>query len=395
MPFFPEFPPALNQALVLGALLAIGALGGAIAQAARLPAVFGYIVAGMAVGPMALDLPLKPLLEEARIVVDIAVGLILFELGRRLDLQWLRRDRSLWVASVAECALTFFAIAAALIVFGFQPIHSAMAAAIGVSTSPAIVWLVASDERAQGQVTDRCLSLVALNTLIAFVLTTMLVATVHLEYRAGWFTVIVHPLYLLLGSVVLGIATGVGLTRLADALGRRTEAHFGIIVAAVLIAVGLATALKLSVFLALIAAGASARNVQRRSALLEVDLGGGARVLYILLFLVSGASSSPALLGAAGGAAAVYVLARIAGKWLGVMLSAPLAPLPWRQSAYLGLTLMPMSSMALLLMYDIGSRYPQFGEQLTSVLLAAIILFDLAGPLLVRWALVRAGDIHR
>src|SRR5690606_9546516 len=134
----------------------------------------------------------------------IAVGLVLFELGRRLDVNWLRRDPSLWVAAVAESSLAFFIVTGALIAFGFPPIHSAMAAAIGISTSPAVVWLVTNDERAQGQVTDRCLSLVAINTLIAFVLTTMLVAMVHLEYRAGWVTVIAHPLYLLVGSLAIG-----------------------------------------------------------------------------------------------------------------------------------------------------------------------------------------------
>ena len=47
----------------------------------------------IAVGPLVLDLPARPLLEDARVIVDIAVGLVLFELGRRLDLQWLRRDQ--------------------------------------------------------------------------------------------------------------------------------------------------------------------------------------------------------------------------------------------------------------------------------------------------------------
>ena len=87
------------------------------------------------------------------------------------------------------------------------------------------------------------------------------------------------------------------------------------------------------------------------------------------------------------------MLARAAGKWVGVMLSAPLSPLPWRQTACLGVALMPMSGMALLLMHDIATRYPQFGEQLASVLLAAIVVFELAGPLALQWALRQAGDV--
>jgi Kef-type K+ transport system membrane component KefB len=395
MPFFPEMPPRLNEALLLGVLLVIGGALGAAVQRVRLPAVFGYVLAGFAVGPMALDLPVRPLLEEARLIVDIAVGLVLFELGRRLDVQWLRRDPSLWIAALGESALCFLGCAAALVAIGFPMIHAAMAAAIGVATSPAVVWLVTNDEGAQGQVTDRCLNLVAVNTLLAFLLTTMLVATVHLEYQAGWFTVLLHPLYLLLGSLAIGIATGFALTYAASALARRADVHFVIIAAAVLIAVGAAKALELSVFLALISVGATVRNVPRRFALMEFDLGGGARVLYILLFVITGAQTSAAVLQTAGAAALVYVGARAAGKWLGVMVAAPLSPLPWRQTAYLGLTLMPMSGMALLLMHDITMRYPEFGSQLASVLLAAIVVFELVGPLLLQWALRLAGDVRR
>ncbi|MPZ43370.1 MAG: cation:proton antiporter [Betaproteobacteria bacterium] len=393
MPFFPDFPPPLNEALLLGVLLVIGGVLGAAAQRFRMPAVFGYVLAGFAVGPLALDLPVRPLLEEARVIVDIAVGLVLFELGRRLDLQWLRRDPSLWIASLAESALCFGGVSAALIAFGFPPIQAAVAAAIGIATSPAVVWLVTSDAHAQGQVTDRCLNLVAVNTLLAFLLTTMLVAMVHLEYRAGWLTVVLHPLYLLLGSLAIGIATGFALPYAASALTRRADVHFVLIVAAVLIAVGLATALQLSVFLALLSAGATVRNVPRRFELMEFDLGGGARVLYILLFVITGAQAAWPELQTAGWAAVIYVLARAAGKWLGVMASAPLSPLPWRQTACLGLTLMPMSGMALLLMHDIAMRYPQFGQELASVLLAAIVVFELAGPLALHWALRLSGDV--
>jgi Kef-type K+ transport system membrane component KefB len=393
MPFFPELPPPLNEALLLGVLLAIGGVLGAAAQRFRLPAVFGYVLAGFAVGPLVLDLPVRALIQDARVVVDIAVGLVLFELGRRLDLQWLRRDPSLWVAALAECAFCFGGLTAALVASGFAPIHAAMAGAIGIATSPAVVWLVTSDEHAQGQVTDRCLNLVAVNTLLAFLLTTMLVAMVHLEYRAGWLTVVLHPLYLLIGSLAIGVAAGFALAHAASALTRRAELQFVLIVATVLIAVGLASALALSVFLALLSAGAAVRNVPRRFALMEFDLGGGARVLYILLFVITGAQASWTVLQTAGWAAVIYVGARAAGKWLGVMASAPLSPLPWRQSACLGLTLMPMSGISLLLMHDLGARYPELGTELASVLLAAMVVFELAGPLVLQWALRLAGDV--
>jgi hypothetical protein len=45
-------------------------------------------------------------------------------------------------------------------------------------------------------------------------------------------------------------------------------------------------------------------------------------------------------------------------------------------------------------MHDISARYPEFGQQLASVLLAAIVVFELAGPLALSWALRLAGDVN-
>ena len=73
MPFIPDLPPPLTEALLLGVLLAIGALAGAAAQRFRLPPVFGYVLAGFAVGPLVLDLPVRSMLTEARVIVDVAV----------------------------------------------------------------------------------------------------------------------------------------------------------------------------------------------------------------------------------------------------------------------------------------------------------------------------------
>ncbi len=81
--------------------------------------------------------------------------------------------------------------------------------------------------------------------------------------------------------------------------------------------------LKLSVFIELLAAGAMVRNATRRFNLLDADLGGGARMLYVLLFVITGASLSLSALGDIGWAAAAFVAARAFGKWTGVMAAAP------------------------------------------------------------------------
>ena len=89
--FLPAWPPPFGELAVFGALLLAGLLGGELVhRLLALPRITGYVLAGIACGPQALGLVHGPLLTEARVFVDLALGLILFELGHRLDFDWLR-----------------------------------------------------------------------------------------------------------------------------------------------------------------------------------------------------------------------------------------------------------------------------------------------------------------
>src|SRR5881394_3796127 len=242
--FLPSLPLMLSYPLLFGGLLVAGLLGGETARHFRLPRIIGYVLVGFAMG----------LIDEARIF-DLALGLVLFDLGRRMDLGWMRRDWTLAATGLAESALTFGAVFWTLVELDFPAVKAGLAAAIAIATSPAVVLLVSQDLRSEGQVTARALNLVALNSLIASVLTTILLASAHYEVRFDIDTAVLHPLYLFLGSLALGGAMS-GLTRmLARMLEKTKDVHFTLIAGMVVAAVGIATLLKLSVMLALLAFG--------------------------------------------------------------------------------------------------------------------------------------------
>ncbi|GBG01665.1 hypothetical protein AZSI13_09920 [Azospira sp. I13] len=400
--FLPALPLALGPAALFGSLLLAGLLGGEIAQRLKLPRLLGWLLAGLLLGQGAAGLfpgnSLEPLLGETRLFFDVAVGLILFDLGRRLDLSWFRRDRSLLAAALLESALAFAAMAGVLCLFGFSRLEAGMAAAIGLSSAPAVVWLVARESRAEGQVTERCLALVAINTLMACLVATSLLSAAHAEYQAPWRTALLHPLYLLLGSVLLGAVAARLVLWGARLLGKGPQARlsqFVLLAAFLLAAVGLAHALKLSVFLALLVFGLACRQWDRRYVLLSVDLGGAAQLFYIVLFVLTGASLPLAAVTAAGLPALAYVAARSLGKTAGVMLTAPFSHIRWQQHGWLSLALLPMSGVAIALVHDLTSLFPQFGERLGNLVLAAVVLLELLGPLAVHTAFKRAGETRQ
>src|SRR5262247_1186698 len=136
--FLPRLPLALSQAALFGALVIVGLVAGeALRRYASLPRITGYALAGAALGPQALGLITDDMLFDLRPLVDLSVGLIVFELGFRLDFKWLRSNRWLFATAIAEALFSFLAIFAALLWFDFRPALPAMAAAIGTATSPA------------------------------------------------------------------------------------------------------------------------------------------------------------------------------------------------------------------------------------------------------------------
>jgi len=388
---FPALPLVFSDTVLFGALVVIGMIAGEIANRLRLPRITGYILAGIAIGPWVSALALKPLLSEERIFVDIALGLVMFDLGRRIDLDWFERDRSLAAASFMEIVCCASAVFLLLRYFGFTPLESAVGAAIGISTSPAVLLLVARDVHAEGQVTERSLALVAVNSLIAMFAVTMLFAAAHFEYRSSWTLVVLHPLYLFFGSVVVGAVAAVAAVEMGRLLGKREQAQFALMVALVLIAVGVAHALKLSVLLALLVFGITSRRLDRNNHLIEVDWGNAAQLFYVVLFVITGAGLPLSALSTAGWLALAYVGARAFGKWLGVLAVAPFSTLRVRQSAWLGAALLPMSGVAIVLIHDVTSLFPEFGK-LAEVLLAAALYMELAGPIVVMLALRSAGE---
>lgn len=397
--FLPALPPALGPAALFGSLLLAGLFGGELARRLKLPRLLGWLLAGLLLGQAGPWLPpgwsLHPLLGETRLFFDVAVGLILFDLGRRLDLTWFKRDRSLLAAALLESALAFAAMAGVLCLFGFTRVEAGLAAAIGLSTSPAVVLLVAREFRAEGQVTERTLALVAINTLLAFLTATTLLSVAHAENAAPWHKTLLHPLYLLLGSVLLGSLAARLVLWGARLLGKGPESKFSqfILLAGMLLAaVGLAHAFQLSVFLALLVFGLACRQWDSRYALLSVDLGGAAQLFYIVLFVLTGASLPLAAVLAAGLPVLAYLAARSLGKAAGVMLTAPFSRITWRQHAWLSLALLPMSGVAIALVHDLTSLYPQFGERLGNLVLAAVVLLEFLGPLAVQAAFKGAGE---
>ena len=391
--FLPQYPFPVSPLVLFGLLLLAGVVGGEVVKRVLgLPRIVGYVLIGLTLGASGLNVLDTGLVKEAWIFVDIALGLILFELGRRLDFAWLRRDPWLAATGALESALTFACIFFALLYFDVKPLHAAVAASIGIATSPAVVLVVAQELKAEGQVTERALILTAINGIIAFVASTMLLTWLHHEYRASWMTILLHPLYLLAGSTVLGFAAAIAAVRLAHWLGKNERGHFVMTLALIVVTVGAARMLELSVVLALLAFGVLSRNIDSRHDLMPVDVGMVGQLFVVVLFVVSGASLRVDVFATGGILAIVYVLARFAGKSLGVMSLTYFSGVRRGAAGLLCLALVPMSGTAIGMVHRASLLYPEFGAKLSAIVLSAVLILELIGPVAAQFAFKRAGE---
>ncbi|MHB1299310.1 MAG: cation:proton antiporter [Burkholderiales bacterium] len=392
--FLPQWPLTGNDFLLFGAILLVGIVGGELAQRTSfLPRITGFVATGLILGPSMLGLLNANMLADAKLFTDIALGLILFQLGMQLDFKALRSDRILILSSLAEASLSFFLIFFALGLFHVGKLHAALAAAIGISSSPAVVLLVVREFKAEGPVTRRALSHVAINNVLAFFTYTMLLPFLHYKQQADWATILLQPLYQALASLILAWLLAHACIRIARLLGWNENLQFALLVGLIISAIGLSKLANCSNPLTLLALGIMARNFDTRNDLMEIEFGHGGEVFFVLLFVIAGANLHLKELASVGWAALAFVGVRFIGKTAGLLVLTPFSSLSARQSALLGLTLVPMAGLAIGLTEETAHLYPEFARELSAIVLGSVAILETVGPVLTEFALKRAGEV--
>lgn len=391
--FLPGWPPHANGFALFGLLLLAGALGGRLAATTRvLPAITGYIATGFVLGPGGLNLLDAGMLADARVLADVSLGVIVFELGRRLDLRWAAHDRWLLPMGLAESALSFAAMFALLAFLGTDFLEAAVAATFGVATAPAVVLLVTRELRADGPVTRRTLWLVALNNILAILGLAILLPFIEARTLGSAWNPIARSLWLVAGSWLLGLIAFGFMTQCARLVGKATGPQFLVTVGAILLTVGAALALKLSVLLALLVLGVAARNLDRSHRLIDVRFGGVAEIFFVVLFVLTGATLRTDQFGSIAWVGLALVGARAVGKALGIFLLAGPARVTLKQASTAALALTPIGGLAIGMTQPIFDVAPEFGARLAAIIVSGIALLQILGPIATRFALLRAGE---
>jgi hypothetical protein len=85
---------------------------------------------------------------------------------------------------------------------------------------------------------------------------------------------------------------------------------------------------------------------------------------------------------------------RFLGKAIAILLLGKLSGLRTGGAGLLSVGLLPMSGLAVVMIYDTAAIYPRFGAELAAVVLSAVALLEVVGPLATQLRCGARGETH-
>lgn len=360
----------------------------------RLPRISSYGIVGFVLAAAQGGFLPNPSHGPALLLANVAFGLILFELGYRINLGWLVANPWLGATSLVEAAATFAAVFLAGRAFDIAVVPALLLAATAMATSPAGVVRVVNDLRSSGQVTERALHHAAFNCVLAVVVFRFVVGYWVLSASGGIFQAIWSSFVVLVVSAGLGALFGVAVPGLLRMLGGTERNGTVVFALAVILLTTIAYSFKFSALLATLAFGLVARH--RRLVLSQAQRNFGAlgELLTLLLFVFVTATLDWRQVVGGFPLAATVIVVRLATKIGGATLLARFSGITWRKGMYSGLALTPLAAFAVLLQEQ-TSHLGLAVMNDVAALAGVVLVLEVFGPLATHWALVWAGEAPR
>lgn len=387
----------MNDLLSISLILLLGFVAQKAVQKLKLPSVTAYLVLGILIGPYLLNLASPGVIRASGLFSEIALGIIAFSIGESFFITNLKKfGKSIFLISI------FQTLSACLFIIIFtlfqQPLHiSLILGAVGCATAPAATIMVIREYKAKGSFTKTLVGVVGMDdawALILFAILLGLAKTLFSGVEIGIHKIIGKETIRIIGALVLGGAIGwifAYFSKFCKTKSERLIYTLGFI----FIGIGVSKFCNFSLLLTNMALGASVVNFSRMGrryfeAMETVD-----PPLFLIFFVLCGANLEiPALkyVGVLGG---IYIIARVAGKFIGTYIGASVAKANSNVKKYLGFGLIPQAGVALGMALYVKSYFPEVGNIILPVIIGSTVIYELIGPVCTKFALSRAGEISK
>ena len=408
----------MNTLLSVSIALLAGLLMTRAFKPFKLPSVTAYLIAGVLIGPYVvgalgidgLGFNSMEAVSSLGVISQIALGFIAFSIGSEFRLDDLKK-----IGKQAFAIGIFQALVATLFVdLALFAVHMAMPdkltlaqtitlGAIATATAPAATLMVVRQYKAKGPLTSLLLPIVALDDAVGLIVFAVSfgIAKTLVSGSIDLVSIIANPLIEIVCSLLLGAVMGWILTQIEKMFNSNTN-RLNKTIALVALATALSSLsfevgpvhIGFSSLLVCMMLGTIFCNICPLSEDLMKASDKWTSPLFALFFVISGAELELDVFAdvAIVGIGLVYIIFRCLGKYIGTLASSKATKCEPQICKYLGITLFPQAGVAL----GMCATAMQLGDQgnlIRNITLFAVLVYEIFGPLLTKWALTKAGDI--
>ncbi len=391
---------------IIGVMAVIGLIFGKLTRSIRLPSIIGFMIFGVLLGPSLLGILDEQTAGRMSFLTDVALGFVALSIGVELNFRSLRSlGSSIVVIILVESLLAAALVTAALyLVTGDLPL-SILFGALAPASAPAGTVAVIQEYKAKGSLTRALYAVVGFDDGFAIIIfgfaAAIARAIVTGHEGSGFASMVLLPLK----EIGLGMVIGFIVALITGFLGRMLKNqrdHFILVFGFTMLVIGVCEILHISIIFTLLIVGIGIVNTQPEKFTKNIgeQLKQVMPLLFVLFFVLAGANLHVSALPALGIVGVVYILARAAGLYGGAWLGAVTGRAERKIRKYLGLGILSQAGVAIGLALIIKQEFGalgEWGEHAGNVIITTItatsIIFEIAGPLLAKVGLQKAGEI--
>jgi Kef-type K+ transport system membrane component KefB len=378
--------------LSLGVIFLAGLVFDTVGRRTPLPRVTLLMIFGFCVGPSALDLLPSLTQRWFPVVANIALVMVGFLLGGRLTRrEFQERGAQVIRVSLSVVGVTFLIVSCGLVVAGAPLDVALILAAIATATDPAATVDVVHSARSDTPFARTLLDVVALDDAWGLIVFSLALALAQFALGESAAEALRLGAWDLAGALALGIGLGVPMAYLTGRIEPGEPTLYEAL-GLVFLCGGLALLLEVSFLLAAMTMGAVVANLARHHTRPFHAIEGIEFPFMIVFFVLAGASLDVEALAHVSGWLAAYMVLRIAGRLLGGWLGGRLPPADPFVRRWIGAALLPQAGVAIGMALVAVQHFPEAGETIVSVAVAATVLFEIIGPVATRLALKRSAE---
>lgn len=391
--------------LMLCLLIFLGLILGKISEKIGIPAVTGYIVAGVIVGPVS-GLVDENVVNGLEIISNIAIGFIAFSIGMELWFpKYKKSSKEILIITMSQAVATTLVVVLSVYAFKQDLALALMLGAIACATAPAPIMMIVKRYKAAGPVTDTLLPVVGLDDGFGIIIFGVCLAISKALINGQEISItdaILKPLLELGLSIVVGCVIGFILGILSNKFIKnlskhdRNDTYLTVTLISVLVSVIASHYFNLSSILVPMSIGIVLTNMIDKEAFKTqtkvVDK--FTPPLMIAFFTLAGAELDFNILITAGITGIIYIVARIIGKYGGAYFGALISKSNKNIRNHLGFTLLPQGGVAIGMVISAANELGELGKTIQTIVLAGIFIYELFGPILVKYTLTKVGETH-